>query len=167
MHKVPKFWFDMWFTGLVIPDRKRNKIFRCSIFRYSYVVCVVWLLIQICTLSTYCIYFVKRFTRYTCIFREKTTFFYLAFDSFDIFWVRIFAGMASFQFGNSRPRNCQIKWLSYRRFAIRKLETQKWVSMFLSYLLENVFLVILRRRIFLFFEVFFQKKLFKGAKVTF
>jgi hypothetical protein len=35
-----------------------------------------------------------------------------------------------------------------RRFEIRNFKTQKWVSMFLTYLVENFFLVILRRRIF-------------------
>ena len=36
---------------------------------------------------------------------------------------------------------------TFRRFEIKKFKTQKWVSMFLSYLVENFFLVILRTRI--------------------
>ena len=41
-----------------------------------------------------------------------------------------------------------------RRFQIRNFKTQKLVSMFLSYLVENFFPVILRRRIFFVFEIF-------------
>ena len=44
-----------------------------------------------------------------------------------------------------------------RRFEIRNFKTQKWVSMFLTYLVENFFLVILRLRIF-FYEKFSKKK---------
>jgi hypothetical protein len=44
------------------------------------------------------------------------------------------------------------------RFEIRNFKTQKWVSMFLSYLVEKIFLVILRPRIFFWFWDFFQKK---------
>ena len=44
---------------------------------------------------------------------------------------------------------------SLRRFEIRNFKTQKWVLMFLTYLVNKIFLVILRPRIF--FIKFFKK----------
>ena len=46
------------------------------------------------------------------------------------------------------------------RFEIGNFKTQKWVWMILSYLVENFFLVILRPRIFFFYEKFSKKNRF-------
>ena len=45
---------------------------------------------------------------------------------------------------------------------MRNFKSEKWVSMFYIYLVDNLFLDILRPRIFFGFEI--KKKLFKGAK---
>ena len=62
--------------------------------------------------------------------------------------------------------NCRLEvktsTLCQRRFEIRNSKSEKWESMFYIYLVENFFLAILRRRIFLGFEI--KKKLFRGAK---
>jgi hypothetical protein len=51
----------------------------------------------------------------------------------------------------------QIVILHIWRFEIRNFKTQKWASMFLTYLVENFFLVILRRRIFFGLQKFSKK----------
>ena len=48
------------------------------------------------------------------------------------------------------------------RFEVRNFKTQKWVSMFLSYLVENFFLVILRSRIFFVYEIFSKKLILRS-----
>jgi hypothetical protein len=48
------------------------------------------------------------------------------------------------------------------RFEIRNFKSQEWVSMFLTHLVENFFLVILRPRIFFVYEKFSKKNRFFG-----
>jgi hypothetical protein len=48
-------------------------------------------------------------------------------------------------------------------YLLRNFQTQKWVSMFLSYLVD-IFLVIFRLRIFFGFEILFKRKLFEARK---
>jgi hypothetical protein len=60
---------------------------------------------------------------------------------------------------NPQPQSYfSIKKSWERRFEIRNFKSLKSVSMCLSYLVENFFLVIWRRRIFFVFEIFFIKK---------
>jgi hypothetical protein len=82
-------------------------------------------------------------SQYRRIFPEK---------NFRRYWVPP-CSLSSFNFRSELIIICPIFQIFLGRFEIRNFKTQKWVSMFLSYLVENFFLVILRARIFFVFEI--------------